>query len=220
MNTLDYEKALIIDKRTFFQYYLSLIKRKNIIIFTFIPMNDYNLMYMKILVFLISISLYFVVNALFFSDETMHKIYKDKGIFNFIYQLPKVIYSTIISVVINMLIKKLALSEPDIIRLKNEKEEEIEAAKIKTIKCLKIKFNIFLSISLMILILCWYYISVFCATYSNTVIIMLKDTLTSFLISLIYPLFLNILPCCFRIPSLRHENNSFLYAFSKIVAYI
>ena len=134
MNTLDYEKALIIDKRTFFQYYISLIKRKNIIIFTFIPINDYNLIYMKIWVFLISISLYFVVNALFFTDETMHKIYKDKGAFNFIYQLPKIIYSTIISAVINILIKKLALTEPDIICHKNKKEEEIEEEKIKIIK--------------------------------------------------------------------------------------
>ena len=118
INSLSYEEALIVDKRNFLQYYWSLISRKNLILFSFIPMNDYNLIYIKICIFIISFSLYITVNALFFTDETMHKIYKDKGIFNFIFQLPKIIYSTIISSVINILIKFFALSEKNILKLK------------------------------------------------------------------------------------------------------
>ena len=58
------------------------------------------------------------VNALFFNDSTMHKIYQDKGKFDFIYQIPQILYSTIITAVISLLIKFLALSEKILLILK------------------------------------------------------------------------------------------------------
>ena len=64
------------------------------------------------------------LNALFFNDNTMHKIYEDKGKFQFIYQLPQIIYSSIISIIINILLKLLALSESDILALKSKKEKK------------------------------------------------------------------------------------------------
>ena len=51
----------------------------------------------------------------------------------------------------------------------------------------------------------WYFISAFCSVYKNTQIILIKDTLISFTISMIYPFGLNLLPGMFRIPSLRDE---------------
>ena len=105
MNSLEYEKACEIDKRTFFQFYWSLIKKKQIILFTFMPINDFNLLHMKICLFLLTFALLISVNGLFFTDGTMHKIYKDKGKFNLLYQLPKIIYSLVISSAINLMIK-------------------------------------------------------------------------------------------------------------------
>ena len=52
----------------------------------------------------------------------MHKIYEDKGDFNFIYQLPQIIYSFLISAVINALLKLLALSQELILDFKKNKE--------------------------------------------------------------------------------------------------
>ena len=43
LNSLEYEKALKYDKRTLFQYYWSLLKKNQLILFTFLPTNDYNL---------------------------------------------------------------------------------------------------------------------------------------------------------------------------------
>ena len=40
LNDLDYSSALKIDKRTYCQYYCSLIKTKHIILFTFFTKND------------------------------------------------------------------------------------------------------------------------------------------------------------------------------------
>ena len=79
MNNLDYNEAIKIDKRTYFEYYCSLLKRKQLLLFSFFPNNDYNLVELKISLLLLSFSLYFTINGFFFSDETMHKIYKDKS---------------------------------------------------------------------------------------------------------------------------------------------
>ena len=119
LNSLKYKYALEIDDRTYIQYYWSLLKNKHLIIFTFIANDDYNIFLLKLSFFLISFSLYFAVNAMFFSDDTIHKQYEDKGKYNFVYQLPKILYSTIISVITNMLLKKLSLSQNDILKIKH-----------------------------------------------------------------------------------------------------
>ena len=115
LNSLDYHEALMIDKRNYFQYYLSLLRRKHILIFTFYTSNDYNSKEIKICLFLFSFVLYFTVNTLFFNDSTMHKIYEDNGNYNIIYQLPQIIYSTLISSVINILATFLSLCEKNIL---------------------------------------------------------------------------------------------------------
>ena len=50
----------------------------------------------------------------------MHKIYVDQGKFNILYQLPQIIYSTIISAVLNMLIQLLGLTEDNILKYKDD----------------------------------------------------------------------------------------------------
>ena len=89
-NGLNYNKALKEDKRTYPHYYFSVLRMKYSSIFTFYTSNDYNSKSIKISLFLFIFSLYFTINALFFSDSTMHKIYIDKGSFNFIYQIPQI----------------------------------------------------------------------------------------------------------------------------------
>jgi hypothetical protein len=118
LNTLTYEIALIKDKRTYFQYYWSLLKKKQLILFTILPANDYNLISLKIALFLSSFSLYFTINAFFFSDETMHKIHIGNGAFNLLYQIPQIFLSSIISSIVNMVLKLLSLSEKNILNLK------------------------------------------------------------------------------------------------------
>ena len=223
MNSLEYEKALKLDKRTYFQYYLSLIKKKHLILFTFMPTNDYNVMSLKISLFLVSFSLYLSVNAFFFNDDTMHKIYNDNGVYHILYQIPQILYSSVISSIINILLKFLSLSEKDILKIKEEKSAESTVQKSKeTERCIKIKFSLFFIISLLLMSFFWYFISCFCAVYSNTQTILFKDTLISFSISMVYPFGINLLPGIFRIPALRAEkkDKKCLYSFSQYVALI
>ena len=221
LNTLDYKKALLIDKRTYLQYYISQIKRKQKLIFTFFTKDDYNSRTIKICLFFFSFALFYTVNALFFSDSTMHKIYEDNGKFNFIYQIPQILYSTLISSTINVLLNLLSLSESNIILLKQD-NKKIPGKKYGIINCLKIKFIIFYILVYIFLFLFWYYLSCFCAVYKNTQLYLIKDLLISFLLSLLYPFGLSLLPGLFRIPSLRaqNQNKGILYKISQIVQLI
>ena len=223
LNRLDYNKALLYDKRTYAQYYCSLLKRKQLLMFTFLPVLDYNLQYIKIILFLISFSLYFSVNGFFFSDKTIHSIYEDKGLANYLNQIASILYSSIIPSVINAILKLLSLSENDIYLMKQQKDgknllkiaKEIEA-------CIKIKFILFFIICYLLLFFFWYFISCFCGVYKNTQIVLITDTFISFGTSMIYPFGLSLLPGIFRIQALRAKNKDkkCLFQISSLVALI
>ena len=184
INSLAYKKAINIDHRTFLQYYISLLKTKHILIFSFYT-KDYNSKIIKITLFLFSFSLLYTVNSLFFQDSTMHKIYEDYGAFNFIYQIPQILYSTIITSVITLIVKKLALIEKNIIEIKNDKNTIDNSEKLnKKLKCIKIKMNLFFIITFIFSIIFWYYLSCFGAVYKNTQIHLLKDTFKRYFIEL------------------------------------
>ena len=96
LNLLNYIEAIKLDHRSYCEYYISLIKYNHPIIFSFIPFDDYNSYIIKLFLFFFSFCLDFTINALFFTDDTMHKIYKDKGKFDLLYQIPQILYSTLI----------------------------------------------------------------------------------------------------------------------------
>ena len=223
INTLDYKKALKYDKRTYIQYYLSLIRTKHLIIFAFYPIRDYNSTIIKICLLFFTFSCYYTINALFFNDSIMHAIYENSGGFNFIYHLPQILYSTIISLIINMIIRNLSLSDKNIIELKHKKVTPNFMSKTeRVLKCLKIKFICFFVFSFVFLILFWYYLSCFCAVYQKTQIHLIKDTVISFSLSLFYQFGINLIPGCLRMNSLNAKNKDryILYKISLIIQYI
>ena len=220
INSLTYEEAKKFDKRGYIDYYFSLLRIKQTLIFSFYTSNDYNSKMVKICLFLFSFALYFTVSALFYSDSTMHKIYEDNGKFNFIYQIPQIIYSTLISSVINTIVSTLSLTEKNIISLK--KGNNLKNQELIVIKSIRIKYVFFFILSYLFLGLFWYYISCFCAVYRNTQIHLIKDSVISFVLCLIYPFFLCLIPGIFRIPALKPGKNDMkcLYKFSKIAQLI
>jgi hypothetical protein len=119
--------------------------------------------------------------------------------------------------------KYLSLSQNNIIKLKQEKEKDkLVEKKQNLLNYLQIKFIIFFSITFIILLFCWYYITCFCGIYVNTQIHLLKDSLFSFIISLIYPFLTCLIPGIFRISALRDEKGSlgFIYKLSSLLMLI
>ena len=223
LNLLTYKLALKHDKRSFCQYYISLIKTKHNLIFSFFYSNDYNSKIMKMDLFIINFVIYFTVNAFFFNDDTMHKIYVDNGNFNVIYELPQIIYSSIISSVLNTLLKLLALSDDYIINLKKNKDNKnLQQRNAELNKKLKTIFLLFFIISSILLLFFWYYISMFCTIYKDTQIHLIKDTLMSFGLSMLYPFGIYLLPGFFRIPALSDKRNKkeCMFNISKLLQMI
>ena len=220
INSLEYEEAFKIDKRNYFQYYISLLKNNQPLIFSFGNYNDYNCRIIKIFLFFFSFSSNLTINALFFNDDTMHKIYHDKGKYNLLFQIPQILYSTLISTLIDSLIKNLALSQDKVTELKKENgKNNLDEKYDMILKIIRIKLFLFFLLSFVILVFFWYYITCFCGVYVNTQIHLIKDTIISLITSLIYPLFIYLIPGIFRITSLRakKENKTYIYKLSNIL---
>ena len=91
-----------------------------------------------------------------------------------------------------------------------------------SLKIFKLKIILFNIIGLIILIFGWYYLTMFCAVYINTQTHLLKDTFTSFGLSLIYPFGINLIPGFFRVYALRdpNKNRKWLYKISQLISLI
>ena len=222
LNGLSYEDALNYDKRTYIKYYMSVLKLKHALIFSFFQNNDYNSRIMKILLFFFSFSIELSINALFFNDDTMHKIYEDQGEFDFLYQLPQIIYSFLLSHFFGNVFNFFSLTEPNILDLKEEirkKQNEVREKEEKLIKIIKIKFSLFFIFTPIILFVFWFYVTCFCGIYQNTQIHLIKDTLLSFLTSFIFPFFNSLLPGILRRIALKSKkrNKKYLYKLSQFI---
>ena len=153
INGFSYELAIKIDKRTCCQYYASLIKTQHNLICALFNNNDYNSGIIKIDLFFIGFAIEYTVNGLFFNDDTMHEIYESKGEFDLENQIPIIVYSTLISMILNAPLNYLALSNDAILSFKQDNIKNNIANKTKNlIKILTIKFSIYFFISFLFLV--------------------------------------------------------------------
>ena len=221
LNSLSYKDALMHDKRTCCNYYISLIKYKQIIVFTFCSFNDYNSGIIKKMIFFISFALHYTINALFFDDTTMHQIYLDQGKFNFSYQFTKIIISSASSTfILRIMLQTLVLTDNNILQVKYQSTKKLALKKkLEVLKYINVKFAIFFLLNFILLILFGFYLTCFNGTYENTQIYLIKNTFISFGFSLLYPFIINIFPSIIRIISLdvRAKNKSCLYTTSKLL---
>ena len=216
LNTLIYEEALKLDKRNYYKYYISLLKYNHLLIFTFYTNNDYNSKIIKICLFLFIFALQYAVNSLLFDNSTIQYIYINKGIYNFIFQLPKIIYSSIICGIFKIIITYFSLSEKKIIEFKSNKKNKNT---VEFTKFLFHNFIIFYILNYFFLIIFWYYLAIFCSVFKNSQIKLIKDTLASFTLLQIYPFVIALLPGIFRLYSLKAKNGDkkFIYNISKFL---
>ena len=221
LNSLTYEEALEYDKRNYLQYYISLIRTKHPLIFSFVPMDDYNTIIVKVSIFLLSFIIYFAINALFFTQSTIHQIYEDQGAYNLGYQIKKILIAFIISYIISSIIKYFFVSERDILKIKYEIDVDKASDKVEELKkCIVIKYTSFFIVDIVFVIIFWYYLSSFCAVYKNTQICLIINTIICFSLSFLYPLIINLIPGIFRIKSLKDKNNRLFFKISRIIQFL
>ena len=161
------------------------------------------------------------LNVFFFSDESMHNIYISGGEYNFIGQLAQMIYSTIVSQLLQIFINYLTMTDIQYYQIKELlKEKNIDQKQILSVmKCVKNKIIIFYVFTFLLFIFFWYLISAFCAVYVNTQRIFITDSITSFLMGLLYPFILYLAPAGLRILSLRKKKLKFIYSLSDKIPF-
>ena len=218
LNSFSYKDAIENDHRKYCKYYFSLIRTKHPLIISFCNINDFNSKIIKFDLFWLNFSFNYFINYLFITRSTIHKIYKDGGRYNLGHSLPKIIYSFLISHVLISLIKYLSLSEGNINEIKKESNPKKANEKAKQIKkALVIKYILFFSLGIILVLFEGYCLSSFGAVYQNTQIYLIINTLISIAISLIYPFIINLLPGILRINSLKDTIKKSMYDFSKII---
>ena len=121
----------------------------------------------------------------FFNDITLNKIYDDQGKFDFIYQISKILYSTIITSVINIIIKFLSLNGKKFLEIKKKKMKKIIMNYI--ISLLNLLYFLFLCFHLLYYFHIIYHIFLYSIQKHTSHLI--KDTLISFGLSKLYPFF-------------------------------
>ena len=140
--------AIKYDKRSYCQYYGSLLKTQHNLICALFNNTDYNSGIIKMDLFLVGLVIEYAVNSLFYNDSTMHKIYESKGQFDIENQLPIIVYSTIITYIFNSPFNCLALSNDAILEFKQSKTKNNVKKKAKNlIKMLINKFILYFIIS-------------------------------------------------------------------------
>ena len=103
------------------------------------------------------------------------------------------------------------------LRLKKQNMQDIN----KIYKCTNIKLISFYIFTFIFFGFYWYVVVIFCAVYENTQISYLKDTLLSFLFSIILPFVIYLIPSGLRICAIRDEKMRlrWLYKLSDIIPF-
>ena len=208
MENLPYEYALKIEDRNKSDFYFSLLREKNQIISICINDKDFNILNAKIALFIFHFNLAFVINAIFFTDETIYMINQNDGSsLNLRTQISRIVYSAIISRVIVYFVELLFFIHHSIIKLRYY--EDIKKAEDSVpilLRTLKIKIMVFFIIITFFDILFFYYITAFCSVYTIIQIQLIKDSFICFLLLNLYSVILFMFASSIRIFSLKKKS--------------
>ena len=143
----------------------------------------------------------------------MHKIFLNYGKYDFVQQIPQIVYTTIISNLLEIFLCYLSLTDKYFYHIKNISNLHERNSVIKILRCIEFKLVIFYIFIFLFFIFYWYLVSVFCSVYKNTQIIFLKDSLYSFIFSELLPFIIYFFPTTFRIISLKNQKHKLEYLF-------
>ena len=203
LNNLEYIEACELDKRTFCTTYWSVLKREHLALVTFVSFNDYNLFYVKLDKFLVLFCTDFTMNGLFFVHESMHKKYTNGEDFTFVQKIPQLLFTLIVSHVLDVLLCFLSMSDIHVYEIKALPKDGKNGEKImKIMDKIRRKLLAFFIFTCLLFLFYWYFISAFCAVYQNTQKIFIRDSFISFLTSLIDPFIIYGITTILRVISL------------------
>ena len=218
LQDMDYEEAIIYDKRSCFGMYWAFLVDTQIILETFCTENYLHLFVIKLSFFVCSFQMNLFLNALFYTDEYISDAYHNNGVLDFVSGLPKSIYSFIATLVITNLLKILSNCRSElakIIREKGKNENYINLINIKLAKLRKKLIAYFILIFFLGLFFL-YYVTCFCAVYKYSQKYWFFGCLESFGMDSLMSVCICIILSLFRFISIKNNIKCF-YKLADII---
>ena len=174
INELDYDDAIIYDKRNYCQIFWCTLKEKQAIVNTFFVKDALKPFSIKLLVIIFSFSCYFVINGFLYNEEyvsTKLKNNETKTFYEYLSDsIERILYTSIVGGVISFIIGILFNTDKKIDKVinKNKKNKIILKGEIaKIYRCNNIRILFFIIIQIILMILFIIYIFCFCYVYPN-----------------------------------------------------
>ena len=212
LNELDYFNAIKLDKRSFCNFYCDQIKYRQSIIYVFFIKNPIEPISIKIIIFCFQLILCFITNCLFYSKKYLSNKYYSKQKNDFIYLIKngwvRIILSSLLTLLIILIIGILYNPQKKIVKIiRKEKDKNIrESECVKCYQQMKIMNIIFLIINFICMIIFWYFLSLFCFVYKNTVIDWIYGSIITFIIIQIFPFIGVLLVTSLRFIGLKYNS--------------
>ena len=220
---MEFDDAIKKDKRNFCEYFCDCLKDKQNLAYTFISSDPINTRMIKLILFCLNITLYFVVCGLFFSEAFISELYnineKDEKFYSFIPRtIDKIIYTTIVSIFINYLTGFFFLDEKKLKGIfKRDKDNRniLKRNSVILINEIQKRYIAFIIMTFVILLISLYYILCFNYVYPKTQIEWIKSSILIIIIMQILSLLKCLFETIFRCLSFKCQSEK-IYKFSKI----
>jgi hypothetical protein len=221
---MEFDDAYVFDKRTFTELFTEDLKENQIVAHTFIADDPLKPRTMKIIVFILVVLLYFVVNGLLFSEEVITELFEvDKDKENFFSYFPRsierIIYSTLVSIVIGIITDLFFVDETKIkgyFRREKNQPKILKEKIVAFINDIKKRNIAFIVIASVILLVSFFYLLCFNYVYPYSQIEWIKSSITIVIVMQILSFLKCLLQSGLRFLSFKF-NSEKLYKIGKLL---
>ena len=216
INNVPYTQALRIDKRNYFEIFLSVLAHEIEIVDIFYYRNKYMHLSIILSIYIFELCLDLTLNCLLYTDDVVSEKYNNNGSIEFFTSLSLSFMSNIFASIIAFIVSKLAdysdFMELIINEAYNKKSYFSNIIKFK--KYLSIKLTAFYIIQIIINLCICYYLMIFCTVYHKTQGSIMVNYIIGILESMTISISLTIIISFIRFLSIKYKCKS-IYNTSK-----
>ena len=219
LQDIDYEEAIIFDKRSYLRMFWGFLLDSQIILGTFCTENHLDLFVIKLSFLVCTFQISFFLNALFYTDEYISDAYHNEGVLDFFSGLPKSIYSFVATLITTNLLRMLSNSKSELMQIiieRNSYKNYLNLIKIKLDK-LRRKLIIYFILVHILELFFLYFVTAFCAVYRNSQKYWFFGCIESFGMDSLVALIICIMLALFRFISIK-KRIKYFYVLANIIS--
>ena len=210
LNELEFDDAIIKDKRNFCKYYFDLLCENQIILSTIFNSSIFYPLCLRLIMLLFTISAFLFFNELFFTEDYISNRLNSSSNFDIIYifknELSKSVYSSLMAMLISKIMIIVTSVKGKVFKLLQDKDNpNYRKDMYNVIRSIKTRIFILFTIIFIFLFLFWYFLAIFCRLYMNSQIFWLQATLISICFNFIIPIISCLLFGSFKYCGIRYR---------------